>query len=269
MWMLRKKLPSTTLSRGATILVALSFVTHTFAFGQGLTSEHRPEVPQSSYDLSKGSRLSQLSSQVTPLKSKTLEDPYRPITPRENFRWFVTSTIGPAHLTGVVFVSACGTAVNRPGEYGPHWDGFANRFGIGIASSATGNAMEAGVGFILREDPRYFRAPQEAFKARVGNVARLVFLARNESGRSEPAYGRYLGIVGSNFLSNAWRVHSEANVGNALLRSSEGFAGRMAANAFKEFWPDIKRHVFRKYNRASNLETRGKIRSLGDRARHD
>ena len=28
--------------------------------------------------------------------------------------------------------------------------------------------------------------------------------------------------------------------------SAEGFAGRMAANAFEEFWPDVKSHVFHK-----------------------
>jgi hypothetical protein len=59
---------------------------------------------------------------------------------------------------------------------------------------------------------------------------------------SEPA------ILGSNFLSNTWRVHSEANAHDALLRASGGFAGRMAANAFEEFWPDIKKRIFRKRN---------------------
>jgi hypothetical protein len=66
----------------------------------------------------------------------------------------------PAHVAGVAFVSACGTAVNRPGEYGPHWEGFADRFGMGVAGSTTSNAMETSVGLIIREDPRYFRAPQ-------------------------------------------------------------------------------------------------------------
>lgn len=218
---------------------------------------------------SKDSRFSDSSSLLIPVKSHTLEDPYRRITPSESLHWFLTSTIGSAHMAGVAFVSAGGTAVNRPGEYGLHWKGFGDRFDMGIIGSAAGNAIETGVGLGLHEDPRYFRVPQQAFKFRVGNVARLTLLARNESGRSEPAYARYIGIVGSNFLSNAWRVHSEANAKDAVLRSSEGFAGRMAANAFKEFWPDVKRHVFRKYNRASNLGTQVQARILTDRARND
>jgi hypothetical protein len=195
------------------------------------------------------------TSPFAPWDSHSLENPYVPITPSESLRWFLTNTIGPAHMAGVAFVAAGGTAVNRPGEYGPHYKGFTDRFGIGMAGSFTSAATEAGVGVILREDPHYFRAPQQAFKSRVGNVARLAFLVRTESGRSEPAYARYIGIVGGNFLSNSWRVQSEANTKDALFRSSEGFAGRMAANAFKEFWPDVKRRVFRKYSRPTNSGT--------------
>ena len=250
MHMQRRKSRAIRLSGGLTILVAIFAVTNTLASGQTLTSQDVSEFPQSSYDQPHSSSL------LTPLKSQRLERPYSPITYTERLHWFISGTIGPAHLAGVTFVSACGTAVNRPGEYGPHWEGFANRFGVGIAGSATGNAMEGGFGLVLREDPRYFRVPQQAFKLRVGNVARLTFLARNKSGRSEPALARYVGIVGGNFLSNSWRVHSEANAKEALLRSSEGFAGRMAANAFAEFWPDVKKCLHRNRNRVTQSNAR-------------
>jgi hypothetical protein len=250
----RRKSWATKLSGRLAILVAILSVANTLASGQILTPQDVSEFHESSYDQPDSSPL------LTPLESQSLERPYNSITYTERLHWFVSGTIGPSHLAGVTFVSASGTTVNRPGEYGVHWEGFANRFGTGMAGSATSNAMEAGAGLILREDPRYFRVPQQALKFRVGNVSRLTFFARNESGRSEPAYARYIGIVGSNFLSNTWRVHSEANVKDAVLRSSEGFAGRMAANAFKEFWPDVKRHVFRKYNRSSNLGTQVQAR---------
>ena len=117
-----------------------------------------------------------------------------------------------------------------------------------------GNGIEAGAGLVLGEDPRYFRVPERSFKSRVGNAARFTFLARGENGSLGPAYARYLGIVGGNFLSNAWRVRSEANVRDALLRSSEGFAGRLAANTFAEFWPDVKKYVFHQRHRGRTAE---------------
>jgi hypothetical protein len=57
-----------------------------------------------------------------------------------------------------------------------------------------------------------------------------------------------MAIFGDNFLSNSWRVHSEANSHDALLRTSEGFGGLLAGNAFEEFWPDVKRRVFYKHH---------------------
>jgi hypothetical protein len=177
-------------------------------------------------------------------KPQLLDAPFHPITPCESLRWFVVSSIGPAHLAGGIFSSATGTWADRPEEYGSHWGGFANRFGVGMSGTVTGNAIEASAGLMLREDPRYFRVPDRRLKDRIGNVAQLTFTARNGNGSFGLAYARYSAIVGSNFLSNTWRVHSEANTHDALLRVSEGFAGRMAGNAFTEFWPDIRSRVF-------------------------
>jgi len=236
-------------------LVSILLATNLFALSQAIPSERTAKGPRS--PLSRQAERSEARSSFSvfnPVKPRTPEETYYPITPGESLRWFLTSTIGPAHVGGVAFVSAGGTAVNRPVEYGPHWKAFGDRFGMGMIGSAAGNALETGVGFGLREDPRYFRVPQQAFTTRLGNVGRLTFLARNESGGYEPAYARYIGIVGSNFLSNAWRVHSEANAKDALLRSSEGFAGRMAANAFKEFWPDVKKYVRHKHNRLAQVD---------------
>jgi hypothetical protein len=196
---------------------------------------HRPDEPKH-------------PSLLTPLKSQTLEAPYERITPRQSLRWFITSTTGPAYLAGGIFLAAGGTAVDRPKEYGPHWEGFADRYGMRKSVVVTGDAIEASAGLILREDPRYFRVPDRPFHARVKNVVRLTFAARREDGSFKPAYARYGATLGSNFLSNAWRVHSDANARDALLRASGGFAGRMAANAFEEFWPDVKKWLFRKRN---------------------
>ena len=88
--------------------------------------------------------------------------------------------------------------------------------------------------------------PDRPLKARIGNALQLGFTARGYDGRSRPAYARYMATFGSNFLSNTWRVHSEANVEGALVRTAGDFAGRMAANAWDEFWPDVKKRVLYK-----------------------
>jgi hypothetical protein len=236
--------------RFASLVILLA--TNLFALSQAVPSERTAKSPRTPFShQAERSEASSSFSVLRPVNQQGRGETYYPITPSQRLRWFVTGTVGPAHMAGVAFVSACGTAVDRPGEYGPHWTGFADRLGIGVAGSALRNAMEASGGLVLGEDPRYFRVPQQPFRGRVGNVVRLTFFARSRHDDVKPAYARYVGIFGSNFVSNTWRARSEANAQDALLRSSEGLAGRMAANAFEEFWPDLKKYFFHKRNRGA------------------
>jgi hypothetical protein len=246
MRMRHKKSRGAVLSRRFAILIAIFLAWPFIASAQSVPSRQTTQLSQSAFsDQRDESKVPRLPSLLMPLKPHELEASYRPITARESLRWFITSTVGLPHRAGGIFVSGFGTALDRPKEYGPHWGGLADRYGMRMACSATGNAMEASAGLLLREDPRYFRAPERPLKARARNVVRLTFAARGDRGSLRPAYARYISMIGSNFLSNTWRVHSEANSRDALLHTSGDFAGRMVANAFEEFWPDIKR-VFHK-----------------------
>jgi hypothetical protein len=113
-----------------------------------------------------------------------------------------------------------------------------------FAGVATSNTMEAGLGAIWGEDPRYFRDQGQPFGHRLGHVAKMTFLARDRQGQLEPAYARYAAITGSNFLSNTWRPESEADASHAGIRIGLGFLGRFSSNAFDEFWPDVRAKLF-------------------------
>ncbi len=116
---------------------------------------------------------------------------------------------------------------------------------------ATSNTMEAGLGAIWGEDPRYFRATSESFPARLGHVVKMAFLAQNKEGDLRPAFARYAAITGSNYLSNTWRVDSDATLSRATIRVGFGFLGRIAGNAWDEFWPDVKERISRKSDQPS------------------
>jgi hypothetical protein len=247
--MRQKKRRRSAPSRLIAIQICIFFAAVLGAPAQTAQSGRVAEVSQSSRsDRTEKSEDPGSPSPDEPLSPHALDEPYRPITLRQRFRWYVGSTIGPAHLAGGMFLSAFATGLDRPEEYGPHWDGFADRFGMRIGCGAMGNAMEASTGLLLGEDPRYFRAPGRTLESRAGNIVRFTFLARRDTGSIGPAYARYTATLGNNFLSNTWRVHSEANTQEALLRTAEGFAARMVANAWDEFWPDIKKRVLHMRN---------------------
>jgi hypothetical protein len=171
---------------------------------------------------------------------------YHPITNPERLSWFLNATIGPKSLAAGVVSAGWGTALNNPEEYGPHWGGFAKRYGMRLTGVSTGNAIEAGLGRFLHEDPRYFPSVENRAMPRLRHAATMVFMARRSDGSEAPAFARYTAIVGNNFVSNAWRVSSESSVSAALTRAAFGFAGRFASNVFDEFWRDIQHKAGRR-----------------------
>jgi hypothetical protein len=168
-----------------------------------------------------------------------------PITDAQRFHWVVVRTIGPGSLATGMVISALGTASNDPAEYGPHWDGFAKRNGLRISSVATSNVMEAGLGRFWGEDPRYLPTSGKPISSRIGNVFKMTFLATSRQGKSRPAYARYVAYPASNLLSNTWRPDSRATANDALMRTSVAFLSRLGSNAFTEFWPSIRSHLFK------------------------
>jgi len=171
-----------------------------------------------------------------------------PITGAERLKWVTLSTVGPPSLIGGVFGAGFGTLINQPSEYGSHWEGFGKRYGMRLTGIATSNLMEAGLGAIWGEDPRYPRLAEGPFGRRLHHALKMTFVAPNQNGGMRPAYARYMAIAGNNFLSNTWRADSEATTGDASLRIAIGFFGRMGSNLFAEFWPDVGQRVFHKKN---------------------
>ena len=179
---------------------------------------------------------------ASPIATQNEEAPYDPITSHERLRWTIYQTIAPEHIVAGLIVAGLGTARDAPPEYRATWAGFGKRFASREGSVTLSNSMEAGLGALWREDPRYFRNAELPFGRRVANVVKQTFLARRSDGEFHLAFARYAAITGSNFISNSWRPASEADASHAFSRTGFGFLGRFGSNAWDEFWPDAKQH---------------------------
>ena len=158
------------------------------------------------------------------------------ISSSKRVRWTIQSTIGPGSLVTGVFSSAWGTANNIPTEYETHFSGFAKRYGMGLTDIAASNTMEASLGTLWNEDPRYVPSHEKGLLQRVKYASRMTFFAQRRDAGPAPAYARYIAITASNFMSNSWRVNSESTVSSALTRTALGFAGRFVGNVIRELW---------------------------------
>lgn len=181
------------------------------------------------------------------ISSSAVPQDYEAIDGKGRAKWVGQRLWGSA-TGGSIFSSAIRTGLNNPEEYGPGWEGFGKRYGMSLAGNATSDTMEAGIGALWHEDPRYFRegGPVRGhIKSRSWSIIRQTFTAKDSRGQTMPAYSRYMGITGSNFLANTYRADSESQASDAAMRTLYGFLGRMAGNAFQEFWPDIKQKLRR------------------------
>jgi hypothetical protein len=166
------------------------------------------------------------------------------ITGKQRLQWIIKGTVGAKSL-GTGFLSAgLGTARDKPPEYGTHWDGFTERYGMRLTGIAPERVMEAGLGDLWGEDPRYHRIEGQPWRGRVKHVLVSPFAIYSADGDISPAYARLISMPASNFLSNTWRPDSESSAAAAGRRTALGFVFRMAGNAFTEFWPDMKQHMF-------------------------
>jgi hypothetical protein len=171
---------------------------------------------------------------------------YTPLSLSRRYEWAALSGVGSSRIIGYSISSALATMNNDPEEYGPHWQGFGKRLGMRGANGAVGTTIEASIGALWDEDPRYQRAVGQPFKKRLAHVAMMTFLARDRNGRLMPAYARYISAPASSYASNAWRPDSEANSREAAFRIPMQFLNRAIGNAFAEFWPDATKWLHRK-----------------------
>ena len=184
-----------------------------------------------------------------PLPSGASVSVAAPQTPRltlsKRYQWAAGTSLSPQRLAGSAITSAWSTAINEPDEYGPHWDGYAKRIGLRAASGATGTMMEASIGALWNEDPRYERAAGQPVSKRLGHVFAMTFLARDQNGRLMPAYARYISVPGNSYLSNLWRPDSETDARHTAVRIPMSFLNRAVGNLVTEFWPDATKGLHR------------------------
>jgi hypothetical protein len=168
-------------------------------------------------------------------------DAYQPITGRERVNWAVIGAIGIRSLTVVGPLSAAwNTAWNTPEEWERTWSGFGKRYAQREADVAISNTIEAGLGALWHEEPRYIRSGRKGIMPRARYAMKTVLLTQRPDGHLAPAWGRYAGNTLNNLIENAWLPPSVTTPGQTVSRVGLGFLSRLGGNLWEEYWPDVR-----------------------------
>lgn len=167
---------------------------------------------------------------------------YVPIDRSQRLSWIVGGTVGPRSLLVVgPLATVWQTAFNQPSEWQRTWSGTGRRYLHREADVAISNTIEAGLGALWGEEPRYIPSGRRGIGARARYAIKTAFVVQRPDGHLAPAWGRLAGNTVNNLIENAWLPPSATTPGQTLLRSALGFVSRLGGNAWEEFWPDVRR----------------------------
>jgi hypothetical protein len=179
-------------------------------------------------------------------ESPLATDPYEPIDAGEKFKLHLSRVYAPSGLAKSAFTAGYNHLDHDPPEWGQGMKGYGRRYGHKLLNRAVENAIGFTVVATLKEDPRYFYSNQRGVWRRLKHAVTSTFLTRTDSGGQRLSTWRFAGNYGAAFLSNQWRPESENKPRDALERGTLSIGFDVAANIFKEFWPDIKRRIRRR-----------------------
>ena len=163
------------------------------------------------------------------------------IAPSERVAWVANSITGPQSLMAGAVVAGTETMIPYPSEWKRSVEGFGRRYAARDAAIAIANGVEASLGALWGEDPRYFECHCDGLVHRAAHAAKLSVVAAHSDGHVRPAWGRYVGTVTSNSVQNAWLPASARTWQQIVLRQAGAVGGRFVGNLWAEFWPDVRR----------------------------
>lgn len=169
-------------------------------------------------------------------------EPYIPPNSNDRIEWMLGRTFGWRSITTGAIQSGIKTWRNTPEEWGSDLDGFGKRFGTRQADVLISGAVEASLGSLWGEDPRYWRAGKDGAGPRLWHAVSSAFLTYREDGSRNFAWARLIGNVSGDAVVRRWYPDGERDWYKwTLTPLGTGWVGKIFSNVFREFSPDLKR----------------------------
>jgi hypothetical protein len=131
-------------------------------------------------------------------------------------------------------------------SYGQGVRGFAQRYAADYGDQMFGNLMTEGfMPVLLHQDPRYFRMSTGSIGKRTLHALSNTFVTHDDSGKLDFNYSEWVGNSVAVAISQSYHF-DDRNAHSASEKLVEQCGLDALTAVLKEFWPDIKRKVFKK-----------------------
>jgi hypothetical protein len=169
-----------------------------------------------------------------------------PLDVMDKLQFHAKRTVGPTAILGVAAYAAVLQEAHAPDEWREGAAGYGKRVASMVAWSGIHSGLAFGLDSALHQDPRYFRSGGTGFWRRSAHALRGTILTRTDSGGETLSTWRLGSDYGSAILSNLWYPSRLNTARLGFIQGSATLGFDLAGNLASEFWPDIKRKVFRR-----------------------
>src|ERR1700680_1784147 len=170
-----------------------------------------------------------------------------PLSTREKFVLAAQdSVVDYSSFTWAGILAAQAMVLNSDPELGRGIAGYGRYYWRTFTDGVSGTFFtEAIVPAITHEDPRYYTMGQGGFFRRTGYAISRAFVTKTDSGGTSFNFSEVAGNALEAGLSTAYYPPQERDLSQTALNFGTQMESAVLNHVFQEFWPDIRRGVFR------------------------
>ena len=170
---------------------------------------------------------------------------YTPMTPTEKLVYNLQRSVDGGALFRTAFSAGVEQAIDTPEPWSNGIDGYAIRYTSLIGFRLAKHTIMSGAEMVLKDDPRDIPTESTTFWGRTKEAIVNTYRIRKDDGGITFNIPRVIGAYGAGFVSSTWQPLGYNTAGDALVSGTYTLGLDAATGVFFEFWPDIKRKVFR------------------------
>ena len=204
--------------------------------------------PQDKPDDSKGKQTKRMLWVVPNFGAVSANTQLPPMSTREKFVLAAhDSVVDYSSFTWAGILAGQAMLLNSDPELGHGIAGYGRYYWRTFTDGVSGTFFtEAIVPSIAHEDPRYYTMEQGGFFRRTGYSISRAFLTKTDSGRTRFNFSEVVGNALEAGLSNAYYPPQERGLSQTATNWGTQMESAVLNHIFQEFWPDIRRNVFRR-----------------------
>ncbi len=204
-------------------------------------------APQDKKDDSEGQQSKRMFYVVPNFAAVSAHTQLPPLSTREKFVLATHDSLTDySSFTWTAILAAQALALNSDPELGHGMAGYGRYYWRTFADGVSGTFFtEAIVPAITHEDPRYYTMGQGGFIRRTGYAISRAFVTKTDSGGTSFNWSEVAGNGLEAGLSNAYYPPQERGLSQTARNFGTQMESAVLNHVFQEFWPDIRKKVFR------------------------